>query len=201
MQTPTAQRSDDALPPPFPRPGATNLVENQRVLVWDIAWLKRQYPLHRHIYDLVGVFYAPGDRLIIERDGARRRVSTKAWETPFQRAGLIHIEEGTSAEPLRAVFIELKEPAATGQLNGGTSPASIPAFINDALGPALVDNDRTRAWLLPPDAPPRRHRHALDGVVISFTAGQPSARFLTRGTVHSREAGADADRTYLFELK
>lgn len=200
-QRPTAQRADDALPPPFPRPGATKLFENQRVLVWDIAWLMRQYPLHRHIYDLVGVFYTPGDRLIIERDGTRRRVSTKAWDMPFQRAGLVHKEEGTSVEPLRAVFIELKEPAAAGQLNGGTSPASIPAFINDVLGPARVDNDRTRAWLLPADLAPTPHRHALDGVVISFRAGKPSATFLTVGTVHGSEAGRDADRAYLFELK
>lgn len=34
------------LPPAYPRPGASKLLENDRVVVWDIAWLKQQYPLH-----------------------------------------------------------------------------------------------------------------------------------------------------------
>ena len=41
-----------ALPPPYPREGATKVFENDRVQVWDIAWLKQQYPLHHHVYDL-----------------------------------------------------------------------------------------------------------------------------------------------------
>ena len=43
------------LPPPFPRPGTTSLLENDVVAVWNVSWLKQQYPLHTHRYDLVGV--------------------------------------------------------------------------------------------------------------------------------------------------
>jgi hypothetical protein len=46
-----------ALPPPFPRDGATKLLENDRVVVWDVAWLKQAYPVHRHVYDYAGVYY------------------------------------------------------------------------------------------------------------------------------------------------
>ena len=35
------------LPPPFPRPGTTQLLENDAVAVWNVSWLKQQYPLHR----------------------------------------------------------------------------------------------------------------------------------------------------------
>jgi len=43
------------LPPAYPRPGATKILDNESVQVWNIAWLKGQpSPLHRHIYDLIG---------------------------------------------------------------------------------------------------------------------------------------------------
>ena len=45
--------SAQTLPPAYPRPGASTLIENQRVVVWNIAWLKGEpSPLHRHLYDL-----------------------------------------------------------------------------------------------------------------------------------------------------
>ena len=54
------------LPPPFPRPGTTLLLDNDVVAVWNVSWLKQQYPLHTHRYDLVGVSYAEGDRIITQ---------------------------------------------------------------------------------------------------------------------------------------
>jgi hypothetical protein len=63
------------LPPPFPRPGTTQLFENDVVAVWNVSWLKQQYPLHTHRYDLVGVSYADGDRIIT---GRGRRASPLA---------------------------------------------------------------------------------------------------------------------------
>ena len=45
-------------PPPYPRPGTTQILENDVVAVWDVAWLKQQYPLHTHRYDLIGISYA-----------------------------------------------------------------------------------------------------------------------------------------------
>src|SRR5262249_58189846 len=95
------------LPPAYPRPGATKILDNPSVQVWNIAWLKGQpSPLHRHIYDLAGVYYEPGDRMIISPEGAKRPVSTKAWDVTSQRVGVTHIEEGTSDAPLRAIFVE-----------------------------------------------------------------------------------------------
>ena len=44
------------LPPAFPRVGANKILDNDRVQVWNIAWLKgKPSPLHRHVFDLVGV--------------------------------------------------------------------------------------------------------------------------------------------------
>lgn len=187
------------LPPAYPRPGATKLLEKDRVVVWDIAWLKQQYPLHRHIYDLVGVYYSPGDRIIVSQDGTRRPVSTKAWETAFQLKGVTHVEEGASDAPLRAVFVEMKEPAALGVVDTAATPPAFPA----GSGTQLRDNERSIVWeFVPaPGAVASPHRHVRDAVVVSFTGVTPRVSFAARGTVHTDEGTTGADRAYVFELK
>ena len=77
-----------ALPPPFPRPGTTWLLENDVVAVWNVSWLKQQYPLHTHRYDLVGISYAEGDRIITQGDGpgtARQHQGLGVSDEPRQR--------------------------------------------------------------------------------------------------------------------
>ena len=71
-----AGRAQDSLPPAYPRQGAVKALENARVVVWDITWLKQQYPLHRHRFDLAGVYYAPGDRTIVAPTASNGRSST-----------------------------------------------------------------------------------------------------------------------------
>ena len=34
--------------------------------MWDVSWLKQKYPLHTHRYDLVGISYQEGDRIITQ---------------------------------------------------------------------------------------------------------------------------------------
>lgn len=130
------------LPPAYPRPGVTKILDNDRVQVWNIAWLKGEpSPLHRHIYDLVGVYYEPGDRMIISPEGAKRPVSTKAWDIAFQRTGVTHIEEGTSDGPLRAVFVEMKQSGSYGADTGSGAPP-----FSGAGGIQKLDNDRVTVW-------------------------------------------------------
>jgi hypothetical protein len=186
------------LPPPYPRPGTSALFENARVAVWDISWLKQQYPLHRHVRALVGVYYAPGDRTIVSTEGARRPVSTRAWETVFQRAGVTHVEEGASDIPLRAVFVELKEeaPSSAGPDLGG------PIRFPGGLAGQTIDNERATAWeFIPPPAVRIPHRHAYDAVVVAFTGTTPRVTFVPRGTVHADESVGTAERMYVFEIK
>jgi hypothetical protein len=83
-------------PPPFPRPGVTKLLDNSRVVVWNIAWPKGEpTALHRHIYDLVGTYYTSGDRVITEVDGSKRNVTNKAGEITFRQKGLTHIRRAS----------------------------------------------------------------------------------------------------------
>jgi hypothetical protein len=185
------------LPPAYPRAGATKILDNEAVQVWHIAWLKGQpSPMHRHIYDLLGVYYEPGDRIIISPEGTRRPVSTRAWDTVFQREGVTHIEEGVSDPPLRAVFVELKRTGAYGADTTGTAPP----FTGEG-GTQRVDNERVTLWEFtrPPAVTP--HRHAHDAVVVEFGGPAPKATWVARGTVHAGEGAASASRVYVYEIK
>ncbi|MEQ8954229.1 MAG: hypothetical protein RL120_08860 [Gammaproteobacteria bacterium] len=53
---PSAFAQVDA-PPAYPRDGAVRMLENEHVIVWNISWLKQDYPVHRHRYDHTGVYY------------------------------------------------------------------------------------------------------------------------------------------------
>jgi hypothetical protein len=184
-------------PPAYPRPGATKMLENDRVVVWNISWLKQQYPVHRHRYALAGVYYSAGDRMIISLEGNRRPVSTKAGDTAFQEAGVTHIEEGTSDEPLRAVFFEMKEPAASGVVDTRTTP---PAFPTGGAT-QFIDNERVTGWVYETSTSGGPiHRHARDAVVIWLDGPTPHVAWVPHGTVHSDEASGRA-KAWIYEVK
>ncbi len=187
-------------PPAYPRPGATKMLENDRVIVWNIAWLQQEYPEHRHCYDHVGVYYVSGDRIITSTEGVTRPVSTEAWNISFQRRGVTHTEAGTSEEPLRAVFIQIKqEPREPLE-----AAAAAPIFPIDSPQQRL-DNDRVAVWEHGSGSPTgrgARHRHDHDAVVVSFDATlAPEVRDLERGTVHETHVPAGSVRTLVFEIK
>jgi hypothetical protein len=188
------------LPPPFPRDGATRLLENDRVVVWDVAWLRQAYPVHRHVYDYAGVYYTNGDRIVVSDRGVRSPTTSVAWDSFFFRRGVTHSEEGAGDDPLRAVFVEFKEPNALGMALGVVdTDASSPAFPA-GLGKQIRESERVVIWeFAPPPSSP--HRHAKDAVVVAFTNLKPRVTFVQRGTVHNDEQTAGASRIYVFELK
>lgn len=195
----TTLAQTQSLPPAYPRADATKLFENDKVVVWNIAWVKgHPSPLHRHIYDLIGVYYEPGDRMIIAVDGSKRPVTTKAGNITFQRKGVTHIEEGTSDAPLRAVFVEMKIDGAFGK--AATTVGGPPAFSGKAM--PVLDNERVTVWdLTDPSTRPARHRHVYDSVVAWIDGGTAHSRFVPRGTTHDDENVGSATRVTVFELK
>ena len=196
VATVTAQPS--GLPPPFPRPGTTLLLENDAVAVWNVSWLKQQYPLHTHRYDLVGVSYAEGDRIITQGNAPGRLVTTKAWVFQTNRANVTHVEEGASDPPMRAVLIEVKPPAPRGS-------AAEPLFdgLRTVAGAPPRENNRAAAWLVMPGSPtatspPRRRCRRVD---LRWLKTTPKAAFVPAGTVHADPAPGDGARAYIFEIK
>ena len=185
------------LPPPFPRPGTTLLLEDEAVAVWNVSWLKQQYPLHTHRYDLVGISYVEGDRIITTGNGPGRLSNTKAWVFQTNRANVTHVEEGASDPPMRAVLIEVKSPAPR-------PPASEPAdgLRQVAGAPAWDANSRAAAWLVMPGAPVPTHRHVGDAVELVFDGStKPKATFVPAGTVHAGPTPPEGGRAYIFEIK
>ena len=187
------------LPPPYPRDGTTKLFENDRVIVWDVSWLRQAYPVHRHVYDYSGVYYTNGDRIIVSERGARSRTTSVAWDTFFFRRGVTHSEEGASDDPLRGVFLEFKEPAPLGVVVTDTNTPTFPGMA----GKNVRETERVVIWeFVPAPGPaPSPHRHTRDAVVVAFTNLKPRVTFVPRGTLHADEQSTGADRAYVFELK
>ncbi len=184
------------LPPPFPRPGTTQLFENNVVAVWNVSWLKQQYPLHTHRYDLIGVSYVEGDRIITQGNGPGRLVTTKAWVFQTNRANVTHVEEGASDPPMRAVLIEVKtptpRPAAPEPSDGLRQVAGAPAG----------ENARAAAWVVMPGQAGPMHRHVGDAVELIFDgSASAKAAFVPAGTVHTGPTPGDSGRAYIFEIK
>ena len=184
------------LPPPFPRPGTTKLLDNDAVAVWDVSWLKQKYPLHTHRYDLVGISYQEGDRIITQGNAPGRLVNTKAWVFQTNQANVTHVEEGASDPPMKGVLIELKTLA----------PRPAVAEISDGLrqvaGAAAWENNRAAAWVVMPGASSPAHRHAGDAVELLFAGtAAPKAVFVPAGTVHDGPKPPDGGRAYIFEIK
>lgn len=186
----------EQVPPPFPRPGTTPLLENDMVAVWNVSWLKQQYPLHTHRYDLVGISYAEGDRIITQGNAPGRLVNTKPWVFQTNRANVTHVEEGASDPPMRAVLIEVKTAAPRPPV---TEPAD---GLRHVAGAPAWGNNRAAAWLVMPGSAPPTHRHVGDAVELIFDGSTtPKAAFVPAGTVHDGPTAPDGGRAYIFEIK
>lgn len=186
------------LPPPYPRPGTTKILENDAVAVWDVSWLKQKYPLHTHRYDLVGISYAEGDRIITQGDAPGRLVPTKAWVFQMNRAGVTHVEEGASDPPMRAVQIEVKSPAPRERRE---EPAE---GLRQVAGAPAWNNNRAEAWLFTAGSSIPTHRHVGDAVEMVFdgsTPPVPKVTFVPAGTVHAGPTPGAGGRAYIFEIK
>ena len=184
------------LPTPFPRPGTTSLLENDAAAAWNVSWLKQRYPLHTHRYDLVGVSYSEGDRIITQGNGPGRLLNTKAWVFQTNRANVTHVEEGASDPPMRAVLIELKAPAprpATAEPADG---------LRQVAGAPAWENNRAAAWVVIAGSSAPAHRHVGDAVELIFDGSTiPKAAFVPAGTVHAGPTPPNGGRAYIFEIK
>jgi len=192
------QTGAPSYPPPYPRAGTTSLIDNQRVLVWDVTWPKGAPPLmHRHPYDMTGIYYWPGARTITSLEGTKRTSTTDAGRIQWLRAGVIHAEEGASDDSLRAVMIELKGDGPSGKIDKSTA---VPAFAVATM--PLLDNERVTVLDYPgPPEQSAKHRHPMDTVVVFTSKKSARAIFIAAGTVHEAEQVPADTKATVFELK
>lgn len=207
-------------PPPFPRDGATKVLENESVVVWDVTWVKgKPTPMHQHPVDVVGVTLVPGTVRVTLPDGSTRESQLdSAGAVSSGGKGLIHMEEGTSDVPRRAILIELKgvkkdplPPPPKGvetawQLREGVSK--------------VLENDQVIVWdfRFQVGGSVPLHFHDKDTVVVELEPGvvrsisqdgDPQevtwqgmrARFAPRGRIHREEVVSGVPRGIIVEIK
>ncbi len=205
-------------PPPFPRDGATKVLENESVVVWDVTWVKgKPTPMHRHVLGVVGVTLVPGTVRVTLPDGSTRE-SEK--DTPGAVSaggkGMIHMEEGTSDAPRRAILIEIK--------GASKDPVPAPAGVEPAWpregASKVFENDEAVVWdvRFPAGGATPLHFHDKDTVVVELEPGvirsvprdgDPQettwqgmrARFAPRGRVHREEVVSGSPRGIIVEIK
>jgi quercetin dioxygenase-like cupin family protein len=98
----------EGVPPAWPREGATKVLENDRVVVWDYEFrMGRAIPLHFHDKDTVVVELTPGVTRSVPRDGEPQETTWVGSRARFAPRGRIHGEEAVSGAP-RAIAVEIK---------------------------------------------------------------------------------------------
>ena len=165
----TLQSVPPSYPPPFPREGISKVFENERMVVWQGVLGIRGEPtkMHRHEFDLVGVFLDDGQVRTQTVDGAVRDGSPFGrGAAVFQPRGVIHTEE-VLVDGTRAVGIELKSaaPSSTGETIG--------ASATNSEARVIVDNARVliREFAWSPTRPLSRDSLGRDVVLIPLESG------------------------------
>jgi hypothetical protein len=92
----------------FPRQGAKQILDNDRVLVWDFTWAKgTKTDLHFHDKDVVLVYLSPGTVRSIPLKGEPTAEPRSFGEARFAPRGRTHVEECIDG-PRRDIIVELK---------------------------------------------------------------------------------------------
>lgn len=206
------------LPHAFPRDGATRVFDNERVTIWDVTWIQgKPSPMHRHKYDLVGVYLVGSPILVTMPDGTSRESKVDEGFVLFQPKGVTHIEEGAVAEnPRHAILIDLKDAPSPAYPNATGLPS---AFPRDGAENRL-ENDRVAIWdyTWKKGQPTPQHFHDKDVVVVFMEDGvlrsvppdgktsetevrRGQASFNPGGRAHSEELVSGAPRAIIVELK
>lgn len=107
--TPGGALTASKYPPAYPREGARKILENDRVILWDVTLENnRRTAMHSHPYDFMSVTLTPGAIRDVGLDGAVEERQFEVGQVRFQNKGRVHADEGASVVPRRSIVIELK---------------------------------------------------------------------------------------------
>ncbi|HXH05614.1 MAG TPA: hypothetical protein VNI83_03390 [Vicinamibacterales bacterium] len=204
-------------PPAFPRPGATKVLENERVVVWDVVWRRDEpTPVHEHRRPAMTIVVAPGRRMVRLPDNrtavsGELAVGTYAWT----ERGTVHADQGLSDPPLRAIVIEI----ADRRVRAPAPPSGMPRAFSGPESRKLFENREVVLWdvALPPAGLPM-HYHDRDLVAVVLGEGRVrsiaadgavqetdwtfgAVRWAPGGRTHREEVLAGAPRAMILELK
>ena len=204
-------------PPPFPREGVTQVLDNARVVAWRVDWTKgRPTAMHEHKLDLVGVVLESGQtRITVPNGTVTVGPATVRGAATFQARGVAHIEEAM-LDNARNMTVELKDEPAPARTPNTSAPEGFPRE-----GARLVlENARVAVWdytyvtgrVVP------LHIHNRDAVVVPVDPGEirvqfrngetritklvpGEALFFSGADAHSEEVTVGSPRVIAIELK
>jgi hypothetical protein len=137
-----AQPAKD-LPPGWPRPGATLLVENDRGAAYNVVYPKDQStPFHRHRYFFAGLDLITATIKVTQLDGSfglHPVIKNHMWYLP---KGLTHQEMSTTEPGRHTVVIDIKDKSVPEAANTTNLPTDQYATYQDKV----VDNERVTIW-------------------------------------------------------
>lgn len=137
-----AQPAKD-LPPAWPRPGATLLVENDRGAAYNVVYPKDQpTPFHRHRYFFAGLDLNTATIRVTDTDGKYRLgpvIKNRMWYLPKD---LTHQEMSITDPGRHTVVIDIKDKTVPEARNTTNYPAGKYADYQTKV----VDNDRVVIW-------------------------------------------------------
>lgn len=215
----TAQQGE--YPHAFPRKGVTQILDNVRVTVWEVNWRHGDaQPVHRHKYDMAGVYLRYGPIVVTDLDGKENRGAEFPVPRPYyQPKGITHREEahGKPGDPERlAIMVDLKESVTDMMFIDAEEP---PAYPRDGAKNVL-ENPRIRMWdyTFTSGAPAVARVYRQDTVEVVVDGGQvkvtglggkvetrtlapKQARYINRGTVQTEQAVSGSPRVIAIELK
>jgi len=204
--------------PAFPRDGAKQLIDNERVTVWDVVWEKgKPTGLHQHKYDVIGIDLADATvRVTSGRGGAVSTRNPRVGQLFWAAKGSADSQEAITDTPAHAIAVELKDVRVLPLKN---TSGFADAFPREG-GKKLLENDRVVVWdySWTPGKPTAMHFHDKDVVVVylgngdlssttpdgktvvnSYTFGQ--AKFNPRDRTHSELLVKGSQRVIAVELK
>ena len=94
-------------PPVFPRDGAKQLLDNERVTLWDYTWRGTPAHAYQHTHDAVVVWLDKGKIRLTPKGGAPSVVDTAAGQVRYVTQGTVETAEFVEGTP-RAFVFEIK---------------------------------------------------------------------------------------------
>ena len=128
----------------LPRPGATEILDNDRGRVWDVIYPPGMSTgMHRHPSDFVGVELVDTQLKVTTPDGVERVNPIRRGQIYMLPKGLTHIEENVAGQPQRnTILIELKDGGTHAYDDHGQAPAGFAALGQKQA----ADNPRVTLW-------------------------------------------------------
>ena len=205
------------VPSAFPRPGARQLIDNERVAVWDVAWEKgKPTPMFQNTLDMVTVDLENAEVRVSGAKGKAKPFTFKVGQAGFIPKGRSQMEEGTSDPARHAIVVELKDVVVQPLTYNSAFPDAFPR--EGAI--KLLNNKRVTVWdyTWTKGVPTPMHFHTKDVVVVYFQSGEVrssaidgsiainkvepgQARFNARNRTHTEELLKGASRAIIVELK